>query len=222
MTSKTDTEKEKDMFESGESVSFLLTGELEHVVSSPKGLRASIRVSDELSITVPYPRISRAEKPEPERKCSHCGREDHEWCRKPGGEKCDCACGSSGPSEDERIERRARELREDDDPVNTWEQATEKQREFWRKQAHRETSEGEREDDLDFGIKKHCSCMSSFDGEGDGMCPVHWAPAPASRDAELIAEAKDYALALHASTHVRHTGAELIDRLVAAYEEATK
>ena len=83
-----------------------------------------------------------------------------------------------------------------------------------------EPSEDEREDDLDFGIKKHCSCMSSFDGEGDGMCPVHWAPGPVSRDAELIAEAK-----AHNFWSIKNDAGKTLDlirRLVAAYEEATK
>ncbi len=38
---------------------------------------------------------------------------------------------------------------------------------------------------------------------------------------ELIKEARDYALALHSSVHVRHTGAELIDKLADALEAAT-
>lgn len=38
---------------------------------------------------------------------------------------------------------------------------------------------------------------------------------------ELLKEARDYALALHSSVHVRHTGAELIDKLCDALEAGT-
>ena len=48
------------MFEPGERVYVRIEGELEHVVASPTGLRAAIKIGNGVSLTVPYPDIGRA------------------------------------------------------------------------------------------------------------------------------------------------------------------
>lgn len=48
------------MFEPGQRVSVKIEGELEHVVASPSGLRAAIKIGNGISLTVPYPDLSPA------------------------------------------------------------------------------------------------------------------------------------------------------------------
>lgn len=49
------------MFSLGARVVARIEGELEHIVASPRGLRASIRLSDSVSITVPYAGLASAD-----------------------------------------------------------------------------------------------------------------------------------------------------------------
>ncbi|QAB17111.1 hypothetical protein Leucomu_11205 [Leucobacter muris] len=106
------------MFEAGTRVTARIEGELEHVVPSRQGLRASIKIGNGVSLTVPYPDLSPAGPAQPKPN-DECPVADEHYLM----ESCSCGYMASPISladVEQRTERAARAFYESFFSAGEW------------------------------------------------------------------------------------------------------